>query len=206
MNENTKDPKNLIITVLVILLVGSIGASFYFSRKGPILLGQEPGKEICDALPLFTGSFEGGSSEMMPYIAQDVCHTVFASEKSDSAICNKIKTAEFKGQCYSAVATKMGDVSVCDAAPPDARDRCYSQVANTLGGTATCEKIQQINERDNCIQNYAMRASDSAACRKITNIGSRDNCFMNLAHQNPALCAEVSNPQMRGDCQRNVGR
>ena len=206
MNGNEKDPKNLIITVLAILLVGSIGASFYFSRKGPILLGQEPGKEICDALPLFTGSIDGGSSEMMPYIAQDICHMVFASEKSDSAICNKIKTTEFKGQCYSAVAAKMGDASVCDAAPSEARDRCYSQIAYKVGGAATCEKVQQVNERDNCLQSYASRAGDSAACRKITHVGNRDNCFMNLAHQNPALCSEVSSPQARADCQRNTGR
>ena len=200
--------KNVIIWVLVVLLATSAGAAFYFSTQGPVLVVGESNKAVCDTLPLYTGSLggSGSGSNGVPYIAQDICHTVFAVEKNDASICNKIKTPELKGGCYSEVANKKGDVSICDAAPADARDSCYAKMVERMGNVATCEKIQRQDDRDNCLQSFASRNNDASVCKKITNINRRDSCYMNLAYNNPSLCNEVMTPQMRQDCQRNAQR
>ena len=200
--------KNIIIWVLAALLVVSAGAAFYFSTKGPLLVVGESNKAVCDTLPLYTGSLgNGGPSESNapPYIAQDICHMVFAVEKKDAMICSKIKTLAFKGGCYSEVANKTGDTSICDTAPADAKDACYSKMAERLG-SAACDKIQVVDQRDDCLSSSSSRNSDPSICKKITNINRRDSCYMNLAYNNPSLCNEVVTPQMKQDCQRNAQR
>ncbi|OGF63459.1 hypothetical protein A2926_00855 [Candidatus Giovannonibacteria bacterium RIFCSPLOWO2_01_FULL_44_40] len=202
-----RDNRNIIITVLAIFLLASIGAAVYFAQKGPVIVGGQAGAEVCGILPIFTGQLDSGSSGGPgSFIAQDICHMVFANEKNDAAICNKIKTPEFKGQCYSMLAVKSGTSDVCAGAPSDARDRCYSQVAERMGDPKACEQIKIANERDNCISNYASRVGDGSLCKKITNIGQKDSCYMNTARNNPSLCSEISNPNMRQDCLRNIGR
>lgn len=193
--------KNLIITILAALLAASIGAAFYFSQQGPLLVIGEANKQVCDTLPLFTGSLGGSGSTITPYIAQDVCHMVFAVEKDDVAICNNVKTEEFKGECYAEVANKKRDASICDTAPANAKDRCYAKVSERFGTMAACERIQQQEQRDNCLSNFASRNGDPAACKKITNINRRDVCYVNLAYQNPAVCNEIVTPQIKRDCQ-----
>lgn len=198
--------KNTLIIILIILLLSSVGAAIYFSQKGPVILGQQAGEEVCDILPIFTGQFGSGNSGEGSYIAQDICHTVFANEKNDVAICNKIKTSEFKAECYSTLAMKGGSADVCDRAPADAKDRCYSQVAEKLGDVKSCEKIKIANDRDNCISNYASRIGDGSLCKKITNINQRDSCYMNTSRNNPALCNEIQNINIKQDCIRGPGR
>ena len=198
--------KDVVIITLVILLLSSIGGGFYFARRGPILVGPEPSKEICDILPLYTGPSESsGGFGPTPYIAQDICRVVFASEKNEPAICDKVRTADLKGGCYGMLAVKIGDADLCAKAPADARDRCYSEAANKLG-SAACEKIAAADPRDNCLVNAASRLGDSSLCRKISGINQRDSCYFDTAHRNPALCVEISNPEMRQNCQRNYGR
>mgnify|MGYP001610666940 FL=1 len=198
--------KDVIIIALVLLLLASIGGGFYFARRGPILVGSEPSKEICDILPLYTGPSESsGGFGAYPYIAQDICRVVFASEKSDPAICDKVKIADVKGGCYGMLAVKLGESGLCAKAPADARDKCYSEAATKLGAEA-CEKIQAVDPRDNCFANAASRLGDSSLCTKISGVNQRDSCYFNTAHRNPALCSQISNPQVRQDCQRNYGR
>ncbi len=198
--------KNTLIIILVLLLLGSIGVAVYFAQKGPVIIGQQAGVEVCNILPLFTGQFGGGNAGIGSYIAQDMCHVVFANEKNDVSLCNKIKTSEFKAECYSALAFKGGGAGVCDGAPADARDRCYSQVAERLSDAKACEKIKIANERDNCLSNYASRVGDGALCKKIANVNQRDSCYLNTARNDPALCSQVSSLNMRQDCLRNIGR
>ncbi|OHA09445.1 MAG: hypothetical protein A3B37_01950 [Candidatus Sungbacteria bacterium RIFCSPLOWO2_01_FULL_59_16] len=198
--------KDIVIVILVIMFLASIGGGFYFARRGPILVGSEPSKEICDILPLYTGASESsGGFGPSPYIAQDICRVVFASEKSDPAICDKVKIADVKGGCYGMLAVKLGESDLCAKAPADARDRCYSEAANKLGAEA-CENIRSADQRDNCLANAAGRLGDSSLCTKITGVNQRDSCYFNTASRNPAFCNEITNPQMRQDCQRNYGR
>lgn len=198
--------KNIIIIGLVILLLGSVGAAVYFAQKGPVILGQQAGVEVCGILPLFTGQIGSGNTGIGTYIAQDICHTVFANEKNDATICNKIKTSEFKGECYSTLATKEGNANVCDGAPTEARDRCYSQIAEKLGDATACDKIKVTNDRENCISNFASRTGDGTLCKKLTSINTRDYCYSNTARNNPALCNEIQSPNVKQDCLRNLGR
>ena len=198
--------KDVLIVLLVVLLLASIGGGFYFARGGPILVGQEPSKEICDILPLYTGPSESsGGLGPTPYIAQDICRVVFALEKSDPAVCDKVKTTDLKGGCYGMLAAKLGDADLCAKAPVDARDKCYGEAASKLGAEA-CENIRSADQRDNCLANASSRLGDGSLCTKISGINQRDSCYFNTAHRNPAFCGEISNPQMRQDCQRNVGR
>lgn len=198
--------KNTVIIGLVILLLVSIGAAVYFAQKGPVILGQQAGVEVCNILPLFTGQFGGGNTGIGSYIAQDMCHVVFANEKNDVSLCNKIKTSEFKAECYSALAFKGGGANVCDDAPADARDRCYSQVAEKLGDAKACEKIKTANDRDNCLSNYASRVGDGTLCSKITSINTRDYCYINTSRNDPSLCNKISSPTIKQDCLRGPGR
>lgn len=199
--------KNTIIAILIILLLASIGAAVYFSQKGPVIISGQAGIEVCGILPLYTGQLGGsGGGPSSSFIAQDICHLVFAYEKNDTVICNKLKTPEFKSECYSSLAVKGGNANACDNAPADAQDRCYAQIAEKLGDPKVCEKIKIANDRDNCMSNYASRVGDSSLCKKIVNINQRDSCYMNTARNNPALCGEVSNPNMKQDCLRNLGR
>lgn len=199
--------KDTIIVILAALLMLSVGGVAYLSIKGkPILVGQEAGKEICDFLPLYTGPTENGGGFLQPYFAQDVCRLVFAHEKGDLEICKKMKIREAGGMCYSMVAIKKGDASLCDSAPADMKDVCYRQAAEKLDGIKICEKIGKGDDRDNCLMNYAGKSGDASVCKKITNVYTRDNCYMNQAYRNPELCQEISNLSTRQDCERNVRR
>lgn len=198
--------KNIIIIVLIALLLISAGAAVYFAQKGPVLVAKQAGMEVCGILPLFTGQFGSGNVGMGSYIAQDVCYTVFANEKDDTAICNNIKTPEFKSECYVTLAMKKGSADVCDGAPADAKDRCYSQIAEKLGDSGACEKIKNANEHDNCISNHASRMGDGTLCKKLTNVNTRDMCYINTSRNNPALCNEIQNSNIKQDCLRGPGR
>jgi len=198
--------KDIIIIILVVLLLVSSGAAVYFSQRVPkMLLGQQAEKEICDILPLYTGS-ESSGLDASPYIARDICRLVFAVEKQDSEICKGGKTKEFSGACYAAVAVKTGDIKVCDSASGDVRDKCYSEAARQIGDMASCEKISNINEKDNCFASYAGSKNDAAACVKIQNESQRDGCYMSQAFRDPSLCEKIVNSQMKTDCQRNTAR
>ncbi|MBI1975044.1 MAG: hypothetical protein HYS57_01635 [Parcubacteria group bacterium] len=198
--------KDNLIIVLAALLVVSIGVAVYFAQKGPVIVGQQAGVEVCGILPVFTGQLGSGSGETGSFIAQDICYMVFANEKTDPAICNKVKTAEFKGQCYATLAVKGGSTAACEGAPTDAQDKCYQQVAERLGDVAACGRIKVANERDNCISNQASRLGDGALCEKITNVNQRDFCYVNTARNNPSLCDKISSPSVKQDCLRNIGR
>ncbi|MEK7560407.1 MAG: hypothetical protein AAB539_00425 [Patescibacteria group bacterium] len=197
--------KDILIIVLVIALVGTIGAGFYFARKGPLVLAPETNQQVCDILPLYSGSLDGGGSSggQMPYIAQDVCRIVFADEKGDSEICAKIRTPELQGQCVAGVALKKGDATLCEGAIGEARDRCYDGVAQKLGAEA-CTKIRTVDKKDSCLSNAASRQGDGSMCRQIANVSMRDQCYMNTAFRNPALCNDITQPMMREECGRNV--
>lgn len=198
--------KNIIIIILVILLLASVGFAIYFAQKGPAAVSKQAGVEVCDILPLFTGQIGSGNTGIGSYIAQDICYTVFANEKNDAAICDNVKTSEFKGECYSALAMKEGNADVCDGAPTEARDRCYSQIAEKLGNVNACEKIKIANDRENCISNFASRTGDGTLCKKLTNINTRDYCYINTSRNNPALCTEIQSPNVKQDCLRNLDR
>lgn len=198
--------KNIIIVMLVVLLLGAAGAAIYFAQKGPVIIGGQAGVEVCGILPLFTGQLGSGSSGPGSFIAQDICYTVFAHEKKDASICNKIKTPEFKGECYSTIAVSGGDADVCAGAPADARDRCYSQISEKLGDSKACEQIKSINDRENCISNFVSRTGDGSLCKKITNINTRDYCYINASRNDISLCNEISSPNVKQDCLRGPGR
>lgn len=200
MNQNT------IIIMLVILCLISVGAAIYFAQKGPVIASKQAGVEVCGILPLFTGQIGSGDTGIGSYIAQDICYTVFANEKNDAAICNNIKTSEFKGECYSTLAIKEGKADICESAPTDAKDRCYSQIAEKLGDAKACDKISIANDRDNCISNYASRTGDGTLCKKLTNINTRDYCYVNISRNNPALCEEIQSPNIKQDCLKGPGR
>lgn len=205
--KGAMDNKNIVIVVLAILFIAASGVAVYFARQGPVIIGQKAGEEVCDLLPLFTGQFFGSSSDGIgAYIAQDICHLVFAHETGTIAMCDKTKTPQFKGECYSAVAMKAGDVALCDKAPLDARDQCFSQFAEKLGDAASCDRIKTVDTRDNCVSNFASRIGDGMLCKKITNVNTRDYCYTNTARNNPALCNSVQNPNIKQDCLRNTGR
>ena len=197
------DKKDTLIIVLVVLLIISSGAAVYFSQRLPKMLASgEAEKEICDILPVYSGTESGAN----PYIAQDICRLVLAVEKQDVEICKKAKTKEFIASCFAQVAAKAGNPGLCDSAPADARDQCYSEAARQAGSAATCEKIQDVNVKDNCFYSYASSKGDSSVCEKIKNESSRDGCYMSVAYREPSLCGKIVNAQMKQDCQRNVGR
>lgn len=204
MNEHPTNTKNVIIAVLAFLLVISTGLGIYMARKGPIMVSKEGGRELCEMLPILATPIESSGPASTPYIARDVCHFVFAVEKSDPTICENMKTSEFKAQCFATLASKTADASVCDRAPIDVRDKCYSAAAQNMGGVAACEKIQRADDRDNCVSSHASRTGDAQLCATIGNVNIRDNCYMNQAHRDPAHCGKISNVRMREDCQRNV--
>lgn len=206
MNERSSNGKNIIIAVLGVLLVVSTGVGVYMTQKGPIMISKEGGKELCEMLPILTTPIESSGPGSTPYIARDVCHFVFAAEKNDPTICENMKTSEFKAQCYATLASKTGDVTLCDRAPIDVRDRCYSSVAEKTGGAATCEKITRADDKDNCLANQASRIGDATLCPKIGNVNIRDNCYMNQAYRDPAHCGKILNVRMREDCQQNTMR
>ena len=91
------DKKDTLIIVLVVLLIISSGAAVYFSQRLPKMLASgEAEKEICDILPVYSGTESGAN----PYIAQDICRLVLAVEKQDVEICKKAKTKEFIARLY----------------------------------------------------------------------------------------------------------
>ena len=200
--------KDIIIIILVVALVLAAGTSIFLAQRGPVVVGGQAQKELCGIIPSLSGGLPG-TSDAPPSIAQDMCYLVFAYEKDDVAICKKIKIPDFQGSCFSAMAVKTQNSSLCEEAPALARDRCFSDVANELNeGTALCEKIKDQNQKDNCLANYASRTKDSAVCRKISRQDARDSCFINSAFSanDYSLCSQISNPDMKRDCQSRLSQ
>lgn len=215
--------KNIIISILAILLVISVGSAIFFfinSQKPPVVkevvrevireVPKEAAKEeatgqaLCDRIPLYTGSLGAGSEGIYPNLAQDVCRLAFAADKGDVKICKDLKgPAQIHGVCYALVATKTQDVSACEAAPFEARDQCYLNVAKQTGNVSSCEKIRSINEKENCIRDYVSKTGDIAGCKKITSSNGQDNCYMNQAYRDPSLCAQITSVTLMEECKKN---
>ncbi|OHB20477.1 MAG: hypothetical protein A2939_01735 [Parcubacteria group bacterium RIFCSPLOWO2_01_FULL_48_18] len=216
--------KTVIIVILSILLVVSLGFGIYSYQKGSapaevkevikevikeVPAASAPSDEkLCDQIPIYTGSFGDGSlSGLYPNVAQDVCRLAFAVDKSSVEICKSLKgPAEVHGMCYSLIASKTGDETVCEGAAFEARDRCYLSIAQQTGDVSACEKIRSVNEKENCITNYVSRTGDVEGCKKITTANGRDNCYMNQAYRDPSLCDKITNSQTKQSCKSNVGR
>ena len=194
--------KDLVILILVIALVASVGVTIYLAQRGPIVVGGQAQKELCGIIPSYTGG-PASSDEFPPSVAQDICYMVFANEQEDSTICKKIKSLELQGMCFSILAIKTGDESLCELASVEARDRCYGDFASQVGGeSGICEKINNPNQQDQCYSNLASKTQDAGFCRKIDNVDMRDNCILNMSflYTDPSFCDKIPKSDIKRDC------
>lgn len=73
----------------------------------------------------------------------------------DLSICEKLKKAENKENCYLYTAVNLKNIEICEKIKnSQARENCYSELARILGDEMMCEKIQNSEAKSKCYSDF----------------------------------------------------
>lgn len=131
-----------------------------------------------------------------------------ADSSLDEKTCGKKKNLIDQILCYAALATKLDDVSVCDAASHDGvRYQCYAIYAERRSKPDVCEAIPLKSAelkglRDVCISDVAKKAGDFTLCEKIKTQGLQDSCYLGVAKNtgDTSICEKIKDKGLKSGC------
>ena len=70
------------------------------------------------------------------------CYSDIAARRDDLSICDKIESDNYsKDECYMRIATKRGDSSLCNELGNKLREQCYNQISIQKADFSFCEKL-----------------------------------------------------------------
>ena len=131
-----------------------------------------------------------------------------ADTSLDEKSCEKKKNLFNQILCYTALATKLDDVSICDAASHEGvRYQCYAIYAELRSKPDVCEAIPSKSAelkglRDVCISDVAKKAGDFTLCKKIKTQGLRDSCYLGVAKKtgDTSICDKIQDKGLKSSC------
>jgi hypothetical protein len=131
-----------------------------------------------------------------------------ADTSLDEKTCGKKKNLIDQLLCYAALATKLDDVSICDAASHEGvRYQCYAIYAERRSKPDVCEAIPSKSAelkglRDVCISDVAKKAGDFTLCAKIETQGLRDSCYLGVAKKtgDTSICEKIQDKGLKSGC------
>lgn len=109
------------------------------------------------------------------------CLALRAGELEDASACEALTASINKGLCFSSLAERTKDVSLCDrildagssAEFITAQSECIGIVAGASKNKAACGKAKNA---DSCYNRYASAANDISACALISAADIREGC------------------------------
>ena len=131
-----------------------------------------------------------------------------ADTSLEEKTCGKKKNLIDQLLCYAALATKLDDVSICNAASQEGvRYQCYAIYAERRFKPDVCEAIPSKSAelkdlRDVCISDVAKKAGDFTLCEKIETQGLRDSCYLGVAKKtgNTSICEKIQDKGLKSGC------
>ena len=131
-----------------------------------------------------------------------------ADTSLEEKTCGKKKNLIDQLLCYAALATKLDDVSICDAASQEGvRYQCYAIYAERRFKPDVCEAIPSKSAelkdlRDVCISDVAKKAGDFTLCEKIETQGLRDSCYWGVAKKtgDTSICEKIQDKGLKSTC------
>ena len=94
-----------------------------------------------------------------------------------------MRREENKVECLSALAISKNDATICskiyNLRPYDG-DLCYSNLAERNGDSSMCEKVAGVG-RDYCFERVAVKEKDARICGRIINSQEKDICIKGVA-------------------------
>jgi len=100
------------------------------------------------------------------------CITSYAVKNKDVSLCEKIADPEVKGYCFSELAMKTGDSTLCSRCDTGScnlnKSKCLQRTASKTNNAEICMNFSTQEERDECIWRVAWDYGDSATCEKLS--------------------------------------
>jgi len=136
-----------------------------------------------------------------------------AFEKLDFSECDKIndKWQTNKKNCYSDIAVKLKDKTICQKIPADYQSYCYLRVAQETYDSNLCEFVSSkpdslnIDRKAECI---ITTANSAKVCQSLNDDGSnkKNNCFILLARHTIeiSICDNIKDDNSNAICVRSV--
>lgn len=143
--------------------------------------------------------------------ARNICFLTMALQEGQIEICEKIiendSLGQIKDSCYSNIAAKNGDGSICtNVENPKFADLCQTLVSQANEDCSAKSQISaqgSISEGDMCVYTRARLRLESDECALISDQNIRDLCFRDVAKYtfDTSLCEKLSNsePNFRRD-------
>ncbi len=126
------------------------------------------------------------------------CYLKVALATKDPTLCVKELLGPY---CYTQLAIKYKDVSMCSYGTSSDTHTCYMDVASEVGGTKTCDLIQDNDYRIWCYT--VIHKQTFELCKQEGNEGIRNQCYYGLAlnEKNGTLCNNIVNDNAdKEDC------
>ncbi len=78
-------------------------------------------------------------------------------------------------------AIAAGDPELCLAADSELHDRCFSGVAEKLKDVTVCDRITKEEDADSCREGVGIAARDLSICASITTERTKERCITGVA-------------------------
>jgi hypothetical protein len=146
-------------------------------------------------------------NELSNYLEKDSCFATFAGEHNAPNICLNASTHFYQDRCYTDVALKSKDASICSRMICyeciSDREDCYLKVANATFDSAACGRITNLLNEDFCYLTIALTSSNPSHCSYINNTYRRSSCFSLIIYGKTYLaseCADITYSNWKDEC------
>jgi len=110
---------------------------------------------------------------------KDYCYSRVAEKKNDISICNLISTTAEINDCYERIAITNKDQKICELIDISKtsyyRDWCYRKIAISSIDQKICEKIQDSDQSNGCKKDVIKETNESNEKKINLNISDCDN-------------------------------
>lgn len=141
----------------------------------------------------------------------DLGKLCLGGESGDPKYCEAITADYTRAQCFSAVAKKIGDVSLCektflkvqDKEYTSVRDNCILSVATKLRDKILCERITLDEYRKRCTGEIDAGIS---FCEDKVDQKQIDNCYLmtSLKNADEKTCKKIVDDKNRINCIKSI--
>lgn len=120
--------------------------------------------------------------------------------------CNRIDDKDSRSSCYFDLAVNMSDVSMCDKIDTDSRSNCYHRLALILKNVTLCDEVGDYTGL--CYFQVAVISGDPSPCEKLKSQQNKSHCydrvyyFLAVGVNNMSICEKVTDENLRSSCHR----
>lgn len=127
------------------------------------------------------------------------CYKQIAADTSNFKICDQYTNNNSSNEldsCYSGVVSqlKLINIDICKKLQYSS-GTCFTVVAFKTGDVSVCDNIQNKGSIESCVENVSTLNNDILGCRQITDSTVRSGCFGRVVGStfNPQTCSDIKN-------------